>query len=533
MERYVISTILFLSVGLALLSGCPYRTTDPVPDTMPVPGNGGLVSCTGAKPTSVTLSWAKASDDGDAALLQYLVYFSDSNLIDTVEKAEIFGTACGTYETDVSSKEVTSLSESTVYNFAVIVKDPNDNKACYGMITQTTEFSALVLDLSTSDDEARAIACDSNSIYIGCWKGYGYGKWHIEKRDKNTGITDQYFGTNGVVESAPTTDYEWIKSMALDANYLYVGGWQTYSGDSYHRWKIEKRDKVTGALVSSFGTAGIVRRDFSTGDDRVQAVRVDANYVYAAGNDYSAGNWEWRIEKYDKVTGALVTDFDTDGIYTLNPSASNETIYDMEIDSSYVYLIGEDYSPGDCQWRIEKLDKMTGAGVTDFGTDGIIVSNPGTGADTPYAIAIDPNYLYAAGKSVTPPSTWHWRIEKRDIATGALVSTFGSSGVVESFAGATIMDNLTSVGIDVNYLYVAGVDYTGSDYKWRLEKHDIVTGAAVTGFGTNGIVTSNPTANNDYLRDAIIDTNYVYLCGQEANARVRLERRDISTGGLP
>jgi hypothetical protein len=48
---------------------------------------------------------------------------------------------------------------------------------------------------------------------------------------------------------------------------------------------------------------------------------IDATYIYVAGYDstVSAADSQWRIEKRDITTGALVTAFDTDGIVQVNP----------------------------------------------------------------------------------------------------------------------------------------------------------------------------------------------------------------------
>ena len=43
----------------------------------------------------------------------------------------------------------------------------------------------------------------------------------------------------------------------------------------------------------------------SIGDDKVYSIAVDANYIYLAGWDSSPGNAQWRIEKRDIITGGF------------------------------------------------------------------------------------------------------------------------------------------------------------------------------------------------------------------------------------
>ncbi|HRW56856.1 MAG TPA: hypothetical protein P5185_03690, partial [Oscillospiraceae bacterium] len=89
--------------------------------------------------TGVTLSWNKATDDTSAqTALEYLVYRSSSNNLDTVTNIEANGTAVGSYAADIATKDITGLSAGTTYYFNVIVKDEAGNKTCYTTESVTT-----------------------------------------------------------------------------------------------------------------------------------------------------------------------------------------------------------------------------------------------------------------------------------------------------------------------------------------------------------------------------------------------------------
>jgi hypothetical protein len=60
-----------------------------------------------------------------------------------------------------------------------------------------------------------------------------------------------------------------------------------------------------------------------------------------------------------------------------------------------------------------------------------ILENPTSTNDAPLVQTSVGNYLYIGGYQASPASTV-WRLEKRDKSTGALVSAFGTSGVVSS-----------------------------------------------------------------------------------------------------
>ncbi len=73
--------------------------------------------------TGVTLSWNKATDDTSAqTALEYLVYRSSSDNLDTVTNIEANGTAVGSYAADIATKDITGLSAGTTYYFNVIVR---------------------------------------------------------------------------------------------------------------------------------------------------------------------------------------------------------------------------------------------------------------------------------------------------------------------------------------------------------------------------------------------------------------------------
>ena len=112
-------------------------------------------------------------------------------------------------------------------------------------------------------------------------------------------------------------------------------------------------------------------------------------------------------------SGALVPGFGAGGFVTGNPSASYDEAYSIAIDSTAMYVIGCDCSPGgDCQWRIEKRSLTDGSLISAFGTGGVVTSDPSTGTDFTRGIAIDSTAMYVVGWDSSPGND-QWRIEKR------------------------------------------------------------------------------------------------------------------------
>ena len=408
-------------------------------------------------------------------------------------------------------------------------------------------IGSIESDPATGQDQVLGMTGDANNIYIIGFEHIASfnWQWRIEKRDKATGTLVTGFGTDGVVKSNPSTGDDDPFAIAVDADYVYVGGYDESpnpgTGDT--QWRLEKRDITTGALVTAFDTDGFVVSDPSTGWDQITSIAVDDTYVYAGGYDNSdgGGGWiQWRIEKYNKMTGALEAAFDDDGIITNSTGTADDEINSIAIDANYIYAGGYRDNCGvgtdDC-WYIEKRDKTTGALVIAFGGDGSVETDPSSSNEEINSIAIDANYIYAGGTDVTlGGSDRQWRIDKRDITTGALVTAFDTDGFVVSNP-SNDFDTLNFIAVDGRYIYTSGYEATfgTSNLQWHLEKRDITTGVLVTTFDTDGAITTNPSTGNDVIRSVVLDENYIYVSGTKATSCTlgsvcwQIEKRWITT----
>jgi hypothetical protein len=78
-------------------------------------------------------------------------------------------------------------------------------------------------------------------------------------------------------------------------------------------------------------------------------------------------------------------------------------------------------------------------------------------------------------------------------------------------------------------MYVVGEDAQPGNYQWRIEKRNLSDGALTAGFGTNGVVTSNPSPGDDFAIGGIaIDPTFMYVIGYDSlpgNLEWRIEKR--------
>ena len=117
-------------------SNAQATTADTTPPTV---GNSGTITTASVASTSLTLNWTASSDDTTAAAsLQYIVYKSTSNNINSVANANTNGTVLQTWTSNIATYNVTGLTASTTYYFNVVVRDLSANKTAYTTVSATT-----------------------------------------------------------------------------------------------------------------------------------------------------------------------------------------------------------------------------------------------------------------------------------------------------------------------------------------------------------------------------------------------------------
>jgi len=367
---------------------------------------------------------------------------------------------------------------------------------------------------------------DSTTMYVvGYDASTGSAQWRIEKRSLTDGSLVLGFGPGGVATSNPSSGDDAAYRVAVDSTAMYVVGYDNNPGN--HEWRIEKRSLADGSLVSGFGTGGVVTNDPGSGYDEAIDIAVDSAAMYVVGYDEAPGNCQWRIEKRNLADGSLVSGFGTGGVVTGNPSTGYDSARAIAVDSAAMYVVGCDESPGDYQWRIEKRSLADGSLVPGFGTGGAVTVNPSSGSDFPFDIVIDSTAMYVVGYDESP-GNWQWRIEKRNLTDGGLIGVFTSNP-------STGYDAAVSIAIDSTAMYVVGYDENPGNYQWRIEKRSLADGSLVPGFGTGGAVTVNPSSGGDVIYEIAVDSTAIYSVGYDnspGNVQWRIEKRSLTDGSL-
>jgi len=360
------------------------------------------------------------------------------------------------------------------------------------------------LDLSAiagnvpGDDQATAIIANNGFLYIA---GYELGGWRIEKRS----VDDGHLEVSSTNDSGGSP-----RALATDGSFLYVIGDDNFSGN--YRWRIEKRYLSDLALVSAFGTNGVIISDPSTHNESPNGIVIDSNFMYVIGSDRANGanDAQWRLEKRSLTDGSLA-DFITN-----NLSADDDIPMGIAADSTYLYIVGYDRIPGserkrgkgkgesNAEWRIEKRrisDLLLVAEVTD--------DNPTDNFDTARAIAIAGNFMYVIGCQELGFFNMEWRIEKRRLENLAFDVTFGQGGVITSDYGND--DQPQAIAVDSAFMYVVGHSAAiggGGDTAWQIEKRSLSTGEL-----EYSVTEDIDADNNDRAYAVAIDSGYMYIAG--------------------
>lgn len=383
-------------------------------------------------------------------------------------------------------------------------------------------------------DEPNDIATDGTSMYIVGYDRIGVtSQWRIEKRDFKSGALVQGFGPNrnGVINIDPSGVDDIAYAIAIDRNAMYVVGTDgsPWPGKDW-QWRIEKRSLVDGSPIFGFGKNGVVLSNPSIGIDEPHAIAIDKEYMYVGGFDGNPGvnNLQWRIEKRRLDNGNLVLDFgpNKDGIVLSNPSRYWDVITGIKIDQWGIYTVGyEQFSPGeivqgrDAQWRVEKRNIRDGFLAPGFGDnqDGVVISDPSNGDEAPNDLAIDENFMYVVGFDRVPGSDGEWRIEKRKLVDGKLDAGFGIGGVAKSNPGNRD-DVANAIAIDGEFMYVAGWDIPGGQdlyMEWRIEKRKLSDGTFDANFYGKGVLRFNPSKFNDRANDIVLSGSCFRAVGSD------------------
>jgi len=232
-------------------------TPEGPPDTeVPVPGNNGYLTFSEQLATSIDVTWVGAVDDRDGQeTLEYRLYYSQSDNVDTVENAELNGTPAGEWTAGIETATVSGLGMNTLFYLNVLVRDSAGNTACYtseasatilpmqvdGFVAEDTEGGdAFGYSVDVSSDGSTIVAgargddTQKGSAYVFVFNGTDWDE--VAKLTASNAATLAYFGHRVAISADGSTIAvsAYLADGQRGAVYVFEKGaeWQTKTEDA-------------------------------------------------------------------------------------------------------------------------------------------------------------------------------------------------------------------------------------------------------------------------------------------------------------
>ncbi|MCP4745482.1 MAG: DUF4347 domain-containing protein, partial [Desulfobacteraceae bacterium] len=369
--------------------------------------------------------------------------------------------------------------------------------------TVTTDFNSHI-DIGYS----MAVQTDNKIVVAGMSRDSGPSDYALVRYNPD-GSIDTDFGVNGMV----TTDFygtiDKAYDVVIDSNdKILVTGMARYSDSTPRMVLVRYNDD--GTLDTTFGGGdGIVEWSNSTEEDVGKALALDSNGNIVVAGYSRDGGYHGQLMRYDP-NGILDPNFSGDGWVRYS---SNTDFTDIIIqDDDKILVTG--YSGPD--FLLLRYD-TDGALDTDFGGGDGITSIDILGPDEKAkSVALDSNdNILIAGYS----SSVNESVVIRYTSFGALDTTFGGGdGYITSQNSGDEHIETVTVQSNGQILTVGGIrDDSDDDWDVQVCRYDS-DGSVDTGFGTNGMLRTQVSANDDYGYHCVVqDDGSVLVAGYSNN----------------
>jgi hypothetical protein len=505
--------------------------------TAPVVSDG-TIGTTGLTDTDVTLNWTKATDAvSTQGALQYQVYQSSSNNLDTVANIETNGSVIGSYTTDIGTYSVTGLTEGTTYYFNIIVKDEAGNKSAFAtkQVITSDVTAPVVLDgtLSTSDITAAGAtlnwtkATDAVSTESGLqYQVYQSGSnnldtvANIEAHGVAVGSYTANIGTYSVTGLTESTTYYFNVVVKDEA-----GNKTAYVMKQF----VTPDVTAPGASDGTIGTTGLTDTDvtlnWTKATDAVSTESALQYQVYQSDSNNldSVAN----IEANGLIIGSYAADLGTFDVTGLLPSTVYyfNVIVKDEAENKTAYTMKQVITDAAPTFTIDALDNQSAAALTVGYATGIqetktiTVSRTGTGNLAHLMVAL--SGTHASDFVITQPNettlsstvpTTTFTIEAKDgLAIGtynATVTVTADNMIDETF---TLTQVVNAVEPTVIVSAVPGDGYVS--ITWNsvgMEGYRVYQSTVSGSYGT-AVDTVGGSVNSSKITGLVNSTTYYFV----------------------
>ncbi|MEJ2615849.1 MAG: hypothetical protein P8Z35_12900, partial [Ignavibacteriaceae bacterium] len=355
----------------------------------------------------------------------------------------------------------------------------------------------VVTEIGEEDDAIQSIAIQEDGKIIA--GGYNSNGTEIDfclVRYNTDGSLDETFGTDGIVVTPGETSMDRIYSVAIQKDgKIVAAGYSDFGGD---RNFALARYNSNGTLDNSFGFNGILITIGSGTNEEAKSVLIQSDgKIVAVGYSDLSGTDDFALARY-QTNGDLDSTFGINGI-VITAAAGDDNPHSAVIqEDGKIIAVGHTDFYGTEDFALVRYTS-NGNLDTTFGDGGIVVTAVRSW-DEAQSLAINNDGKIIAAGFVNDRGDSDFALVCYN-SDGNIDNTFGKYGVVTKNIGASRCSinsaNLQSVG-DEEKIVVVGSNYNGNDYDFALARYD-ANGVIDNTFGSNGIVTTNISYNNDEI----------------------------------
>ncbi|GGK66403.1 tandem-95 repeat protein [Amphritea balenae] len=354
-----------------------------------------------------------------------------------------------------------------------------------------------ITPLSSKGDSAEAVAIQSDGKFVVAGpfqvtaSQWGITRYHAD------GSLDTSFGSGGTVVTEIDFGDKVSEIIIQDDGKILVTGWTTSNGEKAFAIG---RYNTDGSLDSSFDGDGIVITDVTAGDDfaRAAVLQADGKILLAgqSGNDGS-------LVRYN-IDGSLDTSFSGDGI--LQSGLAGVDLFEtVALQTDGKILAGGSIESG--ADTVFLLLRYNADGTLDntFGTAGQVTTGFGSGQETGYDIAIQPDGKIVFVGTAVGADAGDIGVARYN-SDGSLDSSFGGDGTVAVDIGSSLNEGNAVALQDDGRIVVAGMT-TGATNNEALVVRLNTDGTLDNSFASSGIYTQDVGTGDAALNDLVIRDN--------------------------
>jgi uncharacterized delta-60 repeat protein len=309
-------------------------------------------------------------------------------------------------------------------------------------------------------------------------------------RYETAGPLDPGFSVDGKLTTDFTAGYDVAFDGALDAdgNIVAVGR----AAGSGGRFAIA-RYLPDGTPDPAFSTDGKATANFTTGDDYAFGVAIQTDGKIVAVGRAGGSGGVFAVARF-RSDGTLDTSFSTDGKATTNFTTGDDRAdaVAVQADNRIVVAGSANYFGSNGKFALVRYNE-DGTRDTGFSGDGKQTTDFTPGFDGGFGIAVQPSdeYIVAVGQAGLTLGLARYR------TNGTLDPAFSTDGkkTTNFTAGADYADDVVIQG-DGKIVAAGAANFFGPDSKFALARYD-VNGALDPGFSGDGKVITNLTTGYD------------------------------------